>query len=127
MPKEVIATCENEQLVVSWTKADSLDPMIAVGSWKAWEDPNGAIGGWEPAGPQWAIDYETAGRMAEVLQRAKRQVYRTAESTDANNITIHVHGSVFEPKELAKVVQQEILKLGMRNLASGGSVGSDND
>lgn len=86
MPKEVIATCGNESLVVSWTDNDDRDPMIAVGSWRDRTDPSGSASGDgpDPNGTQWALTADGAAAMADALTRARADVFPVNVSPSAS-------------------------------------------
>lgn len=84
MPNETIICNDGSKLTIQWGKADEVlddhtpsgDPSVVLTSLKAWEDPSGETGGWDPV-EAWHLDAGTIARLVPLLRRACHQAYRT--------------------------------------------------
>lgn len=120
MPNETIMCNAGSKLTIQWGKADEVldehtpagDPSVILTSLKAWEDPDGTTGGWDPV-EAWHLDAATITRLLPILRRASDQAYGTnlaevAGAPEPVDITVHVQGSVVSEKDLLREIQRAV-------------------
>lgn len=120
MPNETIICNAGSKLTVQWGKVDEAlgdhtpasDPSVILTSLKAWEDPDGTTGGWDPV-EAWHLDAATIAHLLPVLRRASHQAYGTnmaemGTAPELVDITVHVKGSVTSEKDLLREIQRAL-------------------
>jgi hypothetical protein len=113
MPNETIISNDGSKLTVQWGRQrpddgrDSTetpeDPSVLLTSWKAWEDPSGGTGGWNPT-EAWHLDAATIDRLIPVLRRASNQAYGGSGGEMTNVFSVHcicgvMAGGVRSPRD----------------------------